>query len=154
VALALATLLDAGVPASPRLLAVDGGRTQTATGFALRDETVVTVAHALTAGPVKVDGRAAAIVRKDDTADVAVLHVPGLRARRLEVADADRLVTAHIDGATREAVVVDADVRPGESGTPVIRRGRLVGVIFARSEDRAHTAYAVAGATLRRALGA
>jgi V8-like Glu-specific endopeptidase len=51
---------------------------------------------------------------------------------------------------TREVFKLDADVRPGQSGTPVMRHGRLVGVIFARSTSRPHTAYAVAGASLRQ----
>jgi hypothetical protein len=149
VALVLLASLDGAV--RPRLLAVDGGRSERATGFAIRDETVVTVAHAL-AGVVRVDGRRATVIRRDDAADLALLHVPGLKAERLAFGDADTL-TADVDGATREVIVVRRDVRPGDSGTPVIRHGRLVGVIFARSRDRPRRAYAVAGATLRRVAG-
>jgi hypothetical protein len=132
----------------PRLLAVDGGRAERATGFAIRDETVVTVAHAL-AGRVRVDGRPATVIRRDEAADLALLHVPGLAAPRLALGHADTL-TADVDGATREVIVVRRDVRPGDSGTPVLDHGRLVGVIFARSLDRPRTAYAVAGASLRQ----
>ena len=132
----------------PTLLTVDGGRAEHATGFAIRGQTVLTVAHALE-GPVRVGGRAATVIRRDDDADLALLHVPGLEAKPLPIGDTPTL-TANVDGARRDVIELDREVRPGDSGTPVIRDGRLIGVIFARSDTRPHTAYAVAGGSLRR----
>ncbi|HEY7623127.1 MAG TPA: hypothetical protein VH834_25355, partial [Solirubrobacteraceae bacterium] len=44
----------------------------------------------------------------------------------------------------RPALELGADVAPGDSGAAVVDdRGRVVGVLFATSRDRAHTAYAV-----------
>jgi S1-C subfamily serine protease len=64
-----------------------------------------------------------------------------------------RRVTARVDapgsgtGGRRPALVLAATAAPGDSGAPVIdRTGRLVGVLFAVSEDRPGTAYAVAAA--------
>jgi hypothetical protein len=132
----------------PTLLTVEGGRAEHATGFALRDETVLTVAHALE-GPVRVDGRPATVIRRDDDADLALLHVPGLEAKPLRIGDTPTQ-TASVDGARRDVIELDREVQPGDSGTPVIRGGRLIGVIFARSATRPHTAYAVAGGSLRQ----
>jgi hypothetical protein len=145
---AVVLLASLNVAVRPRLLTVDGGHAERATGFAIRDETVVTVAHAIE-GSVHVDGRPATVIRRDDQADLALLHVPGLKAPTLPIAGTHTL-TAHVDGALRDVIVVRKDVRPGDSGTPVIEHGRVVGVIFARSATRPHTAYAVAGAALRQ----
>jgi S1-C subfamily serine protease len=158
-AIVLATLLDAGVnadrPNPPHVFTIDGGRTETATGFAIGPGRVMTVAHALTDGPIKVDGRAARIVDVDEANDLAILSVPGVHAGTLLTAIAARgdetnlgtvrrAITAHVDGQTRDALELQADIDPGQSGTPVLTRdGRLAGVIFARSERRPHTAYAV-----------
>jgi S1-C subfamily serine protease len=47
-------------------------------------------------------------------------------------------------GATREVYSLFADVQPGNSGGPLLDdRGRLAGVVFARSLDDAQTGYAL-----------
>jgi S1-C subfamily serine protease len=61
-------------------------------------------------------------------------------------------------GGRRPTLELALRAEPGDSGAPVIdRRGRLVGVLFAVSEDRAGTAYAVTAAPavplLRTATG-
>jgi S1-C subfamily serine protease len=151
----LALVRNGRAPAAPQLYTVDGGRTETATGFAIGGDRLMTVAHVLTGGPVKVDGRTARIVDVDEGADLAILSLAGVHAAPLETATAvagdetnlgsvRRSITAHVDGVTRDAFELEADIRPGQSGTPVLTRdGRLLGVIFARSERRPHTAYAV-----------
>jgi V8-like Glu-specific endopeptidase len=55
----------------------------------------------------------------------------------------------------RPALELRVDVGPGDSGAPVVTPdGRVGGVVFARSNVRDHTAYAVAvsalGSRLRR----
>jgi hypothetical protein len=158
-AIVLLVFLNAAVndrtPNPPHLYTIDGGRTEAATGFAIGGDEVMTVAHALTDGPIRVDGRAATIVSRDDAADLAILSVPGVHAAPLDTATAAagdetnvgrvrHAITAHIDGQTRDAIELEADIRPGQSGTPVLTTdGRLAGIIFARSERRPHTAYAV-----------
>jgi S1-C subfamily serine protease len=151
----LALAADGRASAPPRLFTIDGGRTETATGFAIGGDEVMTVAHVLTGGPVKVDGRPARIVDVDAAADLAILSLPGVHAApmstatvsqgdRTSVGRVRRAITARVDGQARDAIELEADVRPGQSGTPVLTRdGRLAGVIFARSERRPHTAYAV-----------
>ncbi|HEX2105381.1 MAG TPA: hypothetical protein VHF51_17140, partial [Solirubrobacteraceae bacterium] len=55
--------------------------------------------------------------------------------------------------AARPALELAARVAPGDSGAPVLdRRGRLAGVLFARSDRRPATAYAVAAAAVRPVL--
>jgi S1-C subfamily serine protease len=67
---------------------------------------------------------------------------------------AQRLVTAEIDApetATRASLDLAADLRRGDSGAPVIdKAGRVVGVVFAVSADRAGTAWATSGSELGR----
>jgi S1-C subfamily serine protease len=61
-----------------------------------------------------------------------------------------RWITATVRGGRsapaerRAALELAADVAPGDSGAPVVDgRGRVVGVLFATSREREHTAYAV-----------
>jgi S1-C subfamily serine protease len=68
-----------------------------------------------------------------------------------------RAIVAHIrtpDGqriVRRPALELDAAVLPGDSGAPVLTPdGRVAGVVFARSNRRAHTAYAVAASAIGR----
>jgi S1-C subfamily serine protease len=149
-----------------------GTAAEVATGFTAGPH-VVTVAHVLGhAATVTLrapDGSAsaAAVEGIDAAADLAVLRatgrsgapappVGGIRAivRRGGHAVAlpvrvRRRITATVRDATtgrtrtRHALELDADVRAGDSGAPVVAPGRLLGVIFARSQDRPHTAYAV-----------
>jgi len=122
------------------------------------------------------DGRRATIAAVDERDDLALLTVPGLRARRARLGPADRRavvlvvrdgrvralpahvrrsIVAHIrtpDGrrvVRRNALELQADVAPGDSGAPVIAPdGRVAGIVFAESGARAHTAYAVAVSAL------
>jgi len=133
-----------------------GGLTgQIATGAPVERGQVMTVAHVLDgARAVRVDGRAARVLRVDRRRDLAWLaadvderrfgdglHVlregrpVTLRARVL------RRVTATIDGRTRPALELDARVEPGDSGAPLTRGGRVIGIVFARG---AHSTWAVA----------
>lgn len=160
-----------GAPAMPAVVTVEVGG-EVATGF-VRDGRVVTVAHVLVAGRgVRVRGddaaRAATVTRSDAVADIALLDVPGLRARpagpvrstSILVRRAGRVTalpatirrhfTARLThagdraGPPRPALELDADVEAGDSGAPVVAPGgRLLGVVFARSARRPRTAYAV-----------
>jgi S1-C subfamily serine protease len=132
---------------------------------------------------LRVGGVPARVLRRDAAADLALLAVPGVRAgppalaegrrgaARLTVLRAGgaralavrvrRRVTATVRDlptervATRPALELGAAVEPGDSGAPVTDGdGRLVGVVFARSEDRAATAWAVRSAAVRRLLRA
>ena len=132
---------------------------------------------------VLLDDRSARILAVDERDDLALLAVPGLDAppARLGQASGDVLVLvvrrdriralrarvrrpilARIrtpDGrriVRRRALELRADIAPGDSGAPVVTpEGRVAGVIFAASDQREHTAYAVTvGAleSLRRRL--
>jgi S1-C subfamily serine protease len=114
--------------------------------------------------------------------DLALLAVPRLRAAALETATAgkedrvsvlvlrdgrveadDAVVRRPIDaqvsapGAaralSRPALELEARLRAGDSGAPVLTEdGELAGVVFARSRNRADTAYAVDARALRELL--
>lgn len=132
------------------------GQNQTGSGFVIAPERVVTNAHVVAGvdrpvvelpdGQV-VDGR---IVLFDPAADVAVIHVPGLAARPLELDDADvgdlgvvdgyphggpfRTVPAEVLAVSqervldiygssvdmREVLTLAAEVQPGNSGGPFL----------------------------------
>jgi S1-C subfamily serine protease len=162
-------------------VAVDGLVPQVATGVATGDGCVVTVAHALTGGrTVAVAGRRARVVRVDRRLDLALLSVPGLRApavrlggdarrvgipvfrdhrRRTLQAGIRRRVLVHWRDQPgdrpqpRPGIEVAARIDPGDSGAPVVdRRGRVLGVLYARSSDAAGTAWAVDASAVRRLL--
>jgi S1-C subfamily serine protease len=120
--------------------------------------------------------RRATILAIDQRDDLALLSVPGLQADRAKFTDASgdvlvlvlrgrhvhpllasvrRAIVARIrtpDGrrvVRRHALELRADIAPGDSGAPVVTAdGRIVGVIFAESNRREHTAYAVAVSAL------
>jgi hypothetical protein len=122
--------------------------------------------------------RAATVASIDERDDLVTLAVPGLVARRPRFAGAAggagvlvvragrvrllpvrvrRTIVATIrtpDGrrvVRRPAVELQADVLPGDSGAPVLdRAGRVTAIVFARSNLRGRTAYAV---DAPRALG-
>ena len=54
--------------------------------------------------------------------------------------------------ARRPALELAAPVAAGDSGAPVLVDGRLAGIVFARSRERAGIAYAVDAAALPRLL--
>jgi S1-C subfamily serine protease len=149
-----------------------------ATGVAVRDGRVLTVAHVLAGGPAPtVLGRRAAVLRIDRRADLALLAVPGLRAPTLRVGRATgtigirvlrdghvrtltgtvrRHVTARVRDApgdppqVRPGLELSVRVAPGDSGAPVLGAdGHLLGVVFARTSDRPDTAWAVDAAAAR-----
>ena len=83
----------------------------------------------------------------------AVLGFPDngpFRAEPARVREVQRLRSADIygDGAiTRDVLSLYADVRPGNSGGPVVsRQGRVLGVVFAASVTDGETGYAVTSA--------
>jgi Trypsin-like peptidase domain len=121
-----------------------------ATGFALRRDRVVTVAHVL-GGAVTVDGERARVIRVDRRSDLALLAVSGLTARapaiaahptpagsRMRVlrlrsgrpsslsAHLRRAIVAHLrppgaaHAVTRPALELGGRVAPGDSGAPVV----------------------------------
>jgi S1-C subfamily serine protease len=170
-----------GGAAGPAVVSVETPGARTATGFVTGGR-VVTVAHAVTDGPVIVRGadgvaRRATVVRRDASLDLAVLavtHVPAaaigrgredrllLRrdgAVRLEPATVLRRIDARVrtaDGrllARRPAIELRARVAPGDSGAPLVGPdGRVRGVLFAASDGRPGIAYAVDAAVLERLL--
>ncbi|MDA0173766.1 trypsin-like peptidase domain-containing protein [Solirubrobacter taibaiensis] len=142
-------------PPAPVPLRVTVSAHGVATGVAMGDGRVLTVAHVLDgARSVRVDGRPARVVRVDRRLDLAELAVPGVAAQPLRTADAGddavlhvfragravalatrvrRRVTASIGGHSRPALELAAVVEPGDSGAPVVdARGRVLGIVFAR----------------------
>jgi S1-C subfamily serine protease len=147
-AAALAMGLVVAPPSAPRAVTVRAGA-DAATGFVVGDGRVLTVAHVL--GPhVRVDGRAARLLRRDDRLDLALLAVPGVRGEAPRIASRDprivRRADARVDGSgwRRPVLELRTEVEDGDSGSPVVASdGRLVGVVFARSRVREGVAWAV-----------
>jgi len=164
--LLLAPALFVGPEASPRIVSVAVGH-ERATGFVAGDGRVVTVAHVLgNSRAVLVDGRPARVVRADAGLDLALLAVPGVAGEPVRLGDGDdlrllgraapvvRRIRASVDGGERRpALELRAEVEIGESGAPLVTSsGRVAGVVFARSRDRASTAYAVGASGLESLL--
>jgi hypothetical protein len=166
--------------AGATLVAVGDGPGNVATGFTVSAGRVVTVAHVLEGGATTVRGadgvaRRAAVVRRDDTLDLALLAVRGVRpaagltpagtrmlanrdgrvaavpVRVLRRIDA-RVRSPGADVARRSALELAVAASAGDSGAPIVRNGRVTGVLFARSSERAGVAYAVDGSALQRLL--
>lgn len=162
-------------------VATDGLVPEVATGVGAGDGRVLTVAHPLSPGrAVRVGGRPARVVRLDRRLDLALLAVPGLRAPALRLGDGGaraRILVLRAAGARpvdapirrrvtvafrdqpgdpprmRPGLELAAAIDPGDSGAPVLDgRGRLLGVLYARSRDRAGTAWAVDAAAARSLL--
>jgi S1-C subfamily serine protease len=129
---------------------------------------------------VRVGGARARVVRSAPRLDLALLAVPGVRAAPVRAATAHagqpvtiavlrdgrprelramvrRTITARVHTLGRAApdvrpgLELAARVLPGDSGAPVLDAGgRVVGVVFARADDRANRAYAVDARALPR----
>lgn len=158
------------------VLARSGTAEEKATGFAVANERVVTVAHAVSGSAVArvLDQRGVvhrgSVVRRDARLDLALLSVPGLRAPDMQPAvstgrarvlvmrrggvtrlpaDIRRRVAFHLVDRVaartydRPALDLAARIDAGDSGAPVLADGRVAGVVFARSNIRDGTAYAV-----------
>ena len=196
-ALAVALILVAGCttrpPRVPRpavfevAVAQAEGPDDVATGVALGPGCVLTVAHVLRGHAIgaraylrppgaRSGGRAARVVAIDERDDLAILAVPGLRARRATIGSATgealilklrdggvqalsarvlRSVTVRIrtpDGSrivTRPALELRAEVLPGDSGAPVLSGdGRVAGIVFARTDFEPEIAFAVRASVL------
>jgi S1-C subfamily serine protease len=100
-----------------------------ATGFAVADGRVVTVAHALD-GPVTVGGRRVRVLRVDRRGDLALVSVPGAGAAELDVAsvaDGERLRIVRLRDGTPSVLSVHvrrsivAHVRAPGAARPVVR---------------------------------
>jgi S1-C subfamily serine protease len=162
----------------PAVFQVTSRPGEVATAFALGPDRAVTVAHVLEGKVVRLeDGRRATVRSVDQAADLAVLSVPGLHAPRTRLGSASghvvvlvlrrghvealpatvrRSIRARIrtpDGrrvVRRRSLELATNVAPGDSGAPVVTGdGRVVGVVFAQSTRRAHTAYAVSALAAR-----
>jgi S1-C subfamily serine protease len=174
---------DGPPPRVLRVTVAAGGLVpEIATGVATGDGRVVTVAHALDGRrAVAVAGRPAHVLRVDRRLDLALLAVPRLRAptlrlgsdeRRAEIAVLRDLSPRTIAAAIRRRVLirwrdrpgdpprdrpgleVAARIDPGDSGAPVLdRRGRVLGLVYARSHDRENTAWAIDASAVRTLLG-
>ena len=165
---ALALLGIGGAAERPSVVTVRvwtaAGVPERAIGTVIEDGRVLTVDHVLAgARRIEVDGRPATVVRRRPGMDLAVLRVPGVRGPRVRFGEAragDEVRVLARPAVVRRRVsarLVDAPGRPrrpslelgvavasGDSGAPVVDgRGRVVGVIFARSTRRGGTAYAV-----------
>ncbi|HVH63556.1 MAG TPA: MarP family serine protease [Candidatus Dormibacteraeota bacterium] len=121
----------------------------------------------------------ATVIYFDPERDVAVLHVPGFNAAGLAFGPADRgtggavigypgggaekVVAAVVDGTveaqgrdiynqnlvTRQIYVMQATVRPGNSGGPLIDlEGHVLGLVFATSASDPNQAYALTDAEI------
>jgi S1-C subfamily serine protease len=129
-----------GRPRGARVLRVDAARDLAVLAVAPRHERTPRTGTAT--GPVRL------VVRR------------GARVRSLH-ARVRRHITANVrdpaggPARTRPALEIEADVEVGDSGAPVLAPdGRVVGVLFARSDRLPRTAYAVDGSELRSVLGA
>lgn len=127
----------------------------------------------------------ATVVLFDPERDVAVLEVPGYSAAGLTFGPADRgtqgavigypgggpekTVPAVVDGSveaqgrdiynqnlvTRQIYVMQATVRPGNSGGPLVDlQGRVLGLVFATSASDPNQAYALTDAEIESDVGA
>ena len=182
VAVLAGTAIGHATAAPPRVgvvvVSVESRGLRAATGFVAAEGRVVTVAHAVGDGKVLVRGpggeaREAAVVRRDEELDLALLAVPGLDHAAAPPLGGSRMVVRR-DGATaavpvevlrridarvrdaatdvvldRPALELSAAIEAGDSGAPVIGAdGSVAGVIFARSRERDRIAYAVDAAVL------
>jgi S1-C subfamily serine protease len=156
------------------VVSVLGAGSQRATGVVVAPGRVLTVAHAVSRRTsLRTSSGPGRLLRRDLRADLALLAVDDRRAPALETAavkggDVVRLlllrggrvaptsatvrrtIRAHVSAPgtarplTRPALELDARLRAGDSGAPVLTEdGELAGVLFASSRRDGRTAYAV-----------
>jgi hypothetical protein len=108
----------------------------------------VTVAHVL-GHDLRVDGRPARVLRRDDRLDLAVLAAD-VTGPRVRLGGDDPRVVRRADASLDESawrrpvLELRTEVEPGDSGAPVVTpSGRVAGVVFARSRSRAAHAWAI-----------
>jgi Trypsin-like peptidase domain len=179
---AVAHATGGDVSTAPALVRVGERGANVATGFTVSPGRVVTVAHAVEGDSVTVRGtdgiaRRAAVVRRDETLDLALLAMPGQRpppgftpagprllvlrggepaalpVRVVREIAANVRTAGQTDVARRPALELAGAVAAGDSGAPVLRDGHIAGVVFARSRDRPGVAYAVDAEALARLIG-
>ena len=145
-AAALALTVAVSPTRAPEIVSVRVGD-DVASGFVVGDGRVVTVAHVL-GRDVRVDGRRATVLRRDDRLDLALLSAPGLDGPPVRIARDDprvvRDANASLDGSAwrRPVLELRIEVERGDSGAPMLTSsGQVVGIVFARSHRG--TAWAV-----------
>jgi S1-C subfamily serine protease len=134
----------------PAVVAVEARGAHVATGFVVDRDRVVTVAHALSDGPVVVRGadgvaRRARVTRRDEALDLALLAAPGVPSAgsppslggarvivqrggetMTELAAVRRRIDARVRNAAtdevarRPALELATSIRAGDSGAPVV----------------------------------
>jgi S1-C subfamily serine protease len=172
---------QAATPSVVEVLASGEGRQELqGSGAVVRAERVTTVAHlvagsrtvAVRVGNERLQSRVVAVDREHD---LALLEVAGLDAVALPRAETTageegqmfspgardvalpfrvtRRVRARMAGVERDALEIEADVDPGDSGAALVdARGRLIGLVFAASRER-DAGYAVPAGELDELLG-
>jgi uncharacterized membrane protein required for colicin V production len=164
-------------PSVVRVTATACGVGVEGSGWVVRPHYVVTAAHVIVgAGSIRAQGHLAAAYAIDRGNDVAVLHVPGLRAPPLPFVDAHAgdsvailgfpengpfdarpgrigsTADVLVKGSLREVTAVSGLVRHGNSGGPAVNAsGQVETTIFAaRIGTRA--GYGIPASSVRRAL--
>jgi S1-C subfamily serine protease len=161
-----------------RITSVACGLGVEGSGWVARPHLVVTAAHVVAGGKeIRAGGHAATALVVDRGQDVAVLRVPGLKARALPIAEArngdpvailgfpvngpfdaragrvGNTADVLVDGSLREVTALSGLVRHGNSGGPAVNhRGEVEATVFA-ARIGARAGYGVPAALVRRALG-
>ena len=160
-----------------RITAVACGFGVEGSGWVARSHIVVTAAHVVAgAHGIRANGHAATALVVDRKQDVAVLRVPGLKARALPLVDAHagdpvailgypvngpfdarpgrigNTADVLVESSLREVTALSGLVRHGNSGGPVVNRsGQVEATVFA-ARIGSKAGYGVPAAPVRRAL--
>ena len=160
-----------------RITSVACGLGVEGSGWVARPHLVVTAAHVVAGGKgIRVGGHAAQALVVDRGQDVAVLRVPGLKARALPIAEArngdpvailgfpvngpfdaragriGNTADVLVEGSLREVTALSGLVRHGNSGGPAVNHsGEVESTVFA-ARIGAKAGYGVPAAPVRRAL--